>query len=135
MKTPSLLFSLPLLITTLAAQTAPPAATASSEPILTGKTGTTTASVPPATKSASAAEDTVKNLIPVDEEGLSRLLIRGARRYVQIMTDQFHVRRQDGKQVVMRLPAAGTPSDTDYLACLHEQSTGDRTKKDGSGEA
>ena len=132
MKTPPLLFSLPLLLTSLAvhslaADTSPVEKTAP-------RTGAgTTTSVPAGTKPQT--EDSTQPLTgpggltmwPTSEGVMVRLPIRGSRRLVQLMTNQFHAGLPDGSQRVMKLARA------ESLESLTQEMT--RFESNGGGGA
>ena len=114
MKTPPLLFSLPLLLTTLAVQS--PAADTSSAANTTPKNSAAapadvSAQAKVTTKTPSA--DSGKPVSgpggietwPTAEGLMMRLPIRGSKKLVQVMTNQFHLKQPDGTQKVMKLAA------------------------------
>jgi hypothetical protein len=144
MKTPTLLFSLPFLITALAAT---PVSSQSDTSLKSADSESNSASVPrsgtgkssdttqPADAGATAplttpAETTAPSRPPtgLGDGGVVTLRIRGERRALEVATDRFHVRRKDGRQAVVRLPlpAARKPKEIDREAVIAEASTGER---------
>ncbi|HWB02861.1 MAG TPA: S8 family serine peptidase [Verrucomicrobiales bacterium] len=149
MKTPTLLFSLPFLVSVLAAQ----AETKSDASRTSGRVGTSLVAEslsakslwnppgPPA--SGTSVTATASTAAPVPEPDppmpvltapavstengeITRVRIRGKYRSVEVMTDQFHVRRKDGSQYVAKLGGKRELGEVEQEARSVEKLSGDR---------
>lgn len=115
MKTPSLLFSLPLLLTCLA--TAP----------AFSQESTATGSTPKSTVQEESSEliDNPLGLSPAGE--LTTVRIRGKHQQVEVITDQICIRRKDGTEQMVRLSGKRSIAEADLEATrLQAASDGNR---------
>lgn len=128
MRTPTLLFSLPLLVAALAA--CPSWAKENS-------TNTSEATTPVSTTLLTGSDFTGLGEKPLSAEEISappavpagipaRLRIRGATRDMEICSDRIHVRCKDGTEQVIRLDGSRSLEEIDAEAVKYQSETGDR---------